>query len=810
MPNLIPDLKHAFRALAKKPGFSLAVASALGLGLGLNAAVLGLLDALLLRPFQFPDYERIVILHEAPRGTGEREKVAPANFLDWREQSQNVERLAAWEWWDTTLVGSNEAERLAGVRVSADFFEVFGARPAHGRSFNRADEQHGNHRSIVLGDGLWQRRFAADPALVGKTVLLDGEPFTVVGIAPPGFAFPTGSEVWTPLAFPPTRATDRDGRTLTVAGKLRRGGSLTAAQSEMDVLARRLEQEHPATNRDRGVVVQTLTNAFREPGTGALVGILQAGAAMVLLVACANIAGLLLARSLDRRHEFALRTALGATRGQIVRLLMIETVALGIVASVLALVFADSALDVMRASMPADVARHMEGWDNLRLSGYVVALMPVLAIGVGLVVGVLPAWTASRAVLADALKAGDRSVAGNRKHQRGRRVLVVMEIALALALLITAALMVAGGMHLANRPGGFDPDRLLAVNVQLPRNGYQDADAQRNLAARLLAGLESLPAIERAALTNILPASGWNPTSPFVVEGAPEPASPSAQRPQTGYRMVSPGYFETMQIPLRGRAFNEFDREGTQPVVIVSAAMAQRHWPGQDPIGRRVRIERFGGEWLNIVGVAGDVRMYNWWDGEENLSAAYVPFRQTPFGGVLQVAVRTNADPAAVAGSIRTAVAAVDPLLSVRARTIRQAIAESGAGLTHLAAMMAVCGGIALLLSALGIYSVMAYEISQRTREFGIRIALGATIPGVLKLTMKQAGAMTAIGILLGLAMALALGQVMAGALFGVVPLDAWLFLLASVVLATVALAAAGLAARRVVRLDPLTALRAE
>jgi putative ABC transport system permease protein len=443
--NAVLDLKYAARTLRRQPGFSLAVALTLALGLGLNATVLGMMDALLLRPFQFSDYQRLAVAWEAPIGTSEREPVSPANYLDWRNQTRHLQRLVAWEGWGATLTGRDEPERLQGFRVSPGFFEVLGINPAAGRSFAASEEQPGNDRSVVIGDGLWRRRFGGDRGVIGRQVLLDGEAYTVIGIAPAGFEFPVGSQVWAPLAFTPERAADRGRRSLTVLGKLAPGRSLADAQAELDIISRRLAREYPDTNRERGVSLRTLSTAFREDSSGSLVGILQLGAGLVLLIACANLAGLLLARAHDRQREIAVRTALGAGRTRIVRQLVSETVLLGLVASALALVLAQIGLDVLRASMPPEIAQHIEGWNNVRLDTRLVLVIPVLAIGLGLLVGLIPAMSASRAVLTDALKEGDRGAAGGFRRQRIRQALVVAEIAFALALLVASGLALNGG-----------------------------------------------------------------------------------------------------------------------------------------------------------------------------------------------------------------------------------------------------------------------------------------------------------------------------------------------------------------------------
>lgn len=809
MGSLVADVKYALRAIRKQPGASSVVALTLALGLGVNATVLGLMDAMLLRPFQFRDYHRLVVLWETAKGTSERETVAPANFLDWRQQARSLEQLAAWQWLDATLTGSGDPERAQGFRVSPGFFELLGIAPSLGRAFTHDEEQPGNDRRVIIGDALWKRRYGADRAIVGTTILVDGEPHTVVGVTPPGFAFPVGSELWVPLSFAPEKKNDRETRTLTVAGKLAPGQPLAAAQSEMDTIGRHLEQQYPQTNRERGVSVRTLSTAFREGSTVPFVGVLQTAGALVLLVACANVAGLLLARGIDRQRELALRTALGASRRRIIRQLVTETVVLGLVASAVAILLASVALDGLRASLPADTARFVEGWDNLRLDGRLLLLIPALSIGVGLVVGLLPALAATRTTLTDALREGDRGVAGGIRRQRGREALVVLEIAAALALLVAAGLTLAGGARLVNQPGGFDPRGVLTLQIPLPDAIYAEPARRRQFAADLVTELEAIPAVERAALASVVPTAGWNPAVPFTIEDQPFPDP--ARRPRTGFRIVSPGYFDVMRIPLKsGRTFSHVDREDDQPVAIVSASLAERYWPGQAPTGKRIRLDGPHSEWRTIVGVAGDVRMYNWWDGEDPV-AVYIPLRQSPPAGLVHAVVKTTRDPGSIVASVRQSVRSVDPMLPVSGvRTMQQAIAESSAGLSHMASLIGVCGGIGLVLAVVGIYSVMSYTVSQRAHEFGIRMALGASAPELMRMTLMRAGALTGFGVALGSLMAVAFGRLMSSALFGVVSLHAMTFLGVGAGLAFVSLAAACVPARRTLRLDPAAILRGQ
>jgi putative ABC transport system permease protein len=808
MRGVAEDMRHAFRAIAGKPGVSLAIAVTLALGLGINGTVLGMADALLLRPFPFRDHDRLVVLWETVRGSTQRELVAPGTYLDWRSELAGAGSLAAWEWWDATLSGGDQPVRVQAFRVSSTFFEVLGVEPAAGRSFTADEERPGGDRRVVIGDGLWRRAFGADPAVVGKQLLLDGEPHTVVGIAPRRFAFPVGSELWAPLALAPERTVDRENRTLTVAGRLARGRSRAQLQAELDVIADRLAREHPRTHRDRGALAQSLSVAFRDDIAVPFVGLLHAAAGLVLLATCASIAGLLLARAIDRRRELALRAALGASRAGIVRQILSETVVLGLFSSVGALAFTWAGLELLRTSVSPETARHVEGWSALQLDLRLGLAIPALAIAVAAAVGLAPALSAARIPPMEALKEGSPGAVG-RRRRGGRHALVTAEIAFSLALLVVAGLTAQGGLRLASRSGGFEPEGLLRLEVVLPDRTYEPAAARRELAEALLARLEAHASVRSVALANVLPASGWNPTRSFQVERH-EVAEPSL-RPRAGYRSVSAGFFEALRVPvLRGRVFSGFDHEEAEAVAVVSASLAERFWPGQDPIGRRLRLEDPQSEWLSVVGVVGDVEMYNWWDGADP-GAIYRPLRQAPPAGALRVALRPAGDAASALAAARGAVKALDPLLPVEGvSTMRKAIADSSSGLTSLGGAMAACGAVALLLSVVGITGVMSYAIRQRTREFGVRLALGATRGAVLRAAMASAATITGAGVALGLVLAALLGRALASGLAGAVELDPLTFGAATLTLGVVALAAAYLPARRVLRLDPARILRTE
>jgi putative ABC transport system permease protein len=800
------DVRNAARALRREPSFCLVVALTLALGVGLNVTVFGMMDALLLRPFQFPDYQRIVILREVRRGAAEREPVAAASFLDWRRQARSVETLSAWEGWGVNLTGRGEAERLQGARVAAGFFELLGVGAAIGQPLT-TDERSGEDRRVVLSDALWKRRFGGDPGIVGRQIVLDGEPYVVSGVAPAKFEFPVACEIWTPLTLSLGQAAERDRRTLTVIGKLAAGASLDRARAEMDTIGRRIAAEHPRSNRDRLVVVESLSEAFREDITPAIVGVLQTAAGLVLLVACANLVGLLLARAIDRRRELAMRAALGAGRMRLIRQLATETVLLALLSSALALVVARIGIDVMRASMPAEAARYTEGWYNLRLDTRLALITPVFAILVGVGVGLLPALSASRTNLTDALKDGDRGTAGTVSRPRARQALVVAEITFALAALVAAALIVASGARLVRQPGGFEPRSLLTLELAVPEKQYASPESRHVLVDRLLAGLEATPGVQSAALSSILPASGWSPSTALTVEDKPNPDV--AAIPMVGYQLVSAGYFNSMRIPvLTGREFLAADRVGSQSVAVVSEATAERFWPGGNALGRRIRVGD-DGQWLTIVGVVGNVTMYNWWDGVD-FQRVYLPLLQAADGGVLFAAVRAAGAPAAIAPSLRVSVQGVDPQLPIqRVRTMESAVQDSSLGLNFLSVLMAICGGVAGLLAIVGIYSMMAYSMSLRTHEFGVRMALGGTARDMLMLALKQAGRLTAVGLACGSVLACVFGWALSSALFGVVSLDGTTLVAVSLVLAIVSLGAAYVPARRTLRLDPTTILRA-
>jgi putative ABC transport system permease protein len=803
MRIFLKDVRYAWRALFKRPLLTMTVAGTLALGLGANAAIFNMIDRLVLRPFPFADPDRALMLAETGQGIEFRkESASPANFLDWRSSADTMTHLTALQWWDANLDEQHDPERLQGFQVSSGFFDAVGIRPAIGRGFVRDDETFGRHHVVVLGDAIWKRRFAGDPSIVGRSINLDGTPHQVVGIAPARFAFPDGAELWAPLAFDPQQPPKRDARYLTVIGRLQSGKTLQDAQAQMTVIADRLAREYPEANRDHGARVFTLAQGMMDVGLGPILALWQTSALIVLLIACANIANLMLARAAERRRETAVRLALGASRGRVVRELLTESALLALLSVPFALGFAWLCLHLVRASMPARIIRFVPGFESLgpdlRLLGFTVAL----ALATAAVCAVLPAVQASRSKVADALKEGGRTSTG---RQLLRRAIVVAEMSIALPLLVAAGLGVLGTNRFLNGPQGYDPDNLLSMKLVLPDRVYPDDATRRRFVERSMDALASVPGVEHAAAINAIPASGSNSQRAIEIDGHPpvDPRDP----PSVDNRLATLDYFTVMHIPIRrGRGFTTGDREGAAPVAIVSESMAQRYWPGEEPIGRRLRVR--GGAWITIVGVSGDV-IQDWFD-RRNAPTLYRPYAQEPTD-YMGIVVRTAGDPDVAAGAVRQALLRVDPAQPVfELMSMRLRLHERTIGLQFLAAIMTVFGGLALLLAAVGLYAVIAYLIAQRQHEIGLRMALGASARDVMRMTVGQALRLTLTGAAIGLVLSVALSRLMEAGILGIASSDPLVFLGFSIVLIAAAMLAAWLPARRAAAIDPMIALRAE
>ena len=812
MGSLGQDFRFALRSIARQPLVAAMIVTMLALGLGANGAIFSVIDALVFRPFPIEDVDRMVMMAEkSPQSLFgfDQFSVAPANFLDWRAQSEMFQEIAAYAPWSVNLEGQDEPERVTAMRVSPGFFEILGVDIDSGRAFLPEEEERANRFRAILGHGLWTRRFGGDPAIVGQTIRLDGETYSGVGIAPPDFDFPMGSEVWAPLSLSDTEKQNRASRYLTPIARLRDDRSLEDALAEMEVIDQRLKQQHPEENQSWTMGLTPLASGVRDQVAPAFLAVMQAAAGLVLLIACANIANLLLARGTKRGRELAVRTALGAGRRRLFQLLFVEALVLSIAGGALSLLFAWIGLDVIRSTLPANIVRFVNGWKEIDVDGRLVALTFGASALTAVMFGCLPALRFSRPDLNASIKEGGRGATGGAGKQKGRNVLVVAQIAMALSLLVGAGLSVAAMQSLVAGPHGFEPEGKLISRLTLPASRYEDPAQRSRFVSSVLDELRALPGVTEAVATNVIPGAGNGSRRRAVfVEGEvlPDPSLP----PRADYRTVSAGYFETMGIPIvAGRPLEEQDSvEGAPRVAIVSRSMAERHWPGEEPIGKRLKISSTDGDWLTVVGVSGDVIHH--WVGSRNSPTLYRPYAQAPTRS-LDLALATIDDPLLYGDALRAAVLTVDPGQPVsQVQTLQRAIRETTIGIQYAAGIMSVLGVLALILSAMGIYGVMAYLVSQRTHEIGIRTALGASSGNVLALIFRRTAWLTLSGTLVGLVLAIGLGRLMESALFGTVGLEPGPFLVFGSLLAAVSLVAGYIPTRRALRVDPITVLRSE
>jgi putative ABC transport system permease protein len=807
MHGMLNEIRYAWRSLYKRPIVTLTIVTTLALGLGANAAIFNFIDRLVLRPYPLPDPDRAVMVTETGPGIDfKQESVAPANFFDWRKETRTIDFLSAFAWWDANLVEKGDPERLPGFKVTSGFFEAMNVRPELGRTFVRDDETFGRQHIVILSDGLWKRRFNGDPSIVGRRVNIDGQPQEIVGVMPPHFTFPEGCDIWAPISFDPKTAPPRDKQTFTVIGRLKERKTIADAQAEMKVFAANLAREYPDADRDHGARVYTLERGMLDEGSGPIFILWQVSALIVLLIACANVANLLLARAADRRREIAVRLALGASRIRIVREIFVESALLALIAVPPALGLAWIGLHAIRVSMPADALRFVPGIESLGPDPRLIAFTVALACVTAAVFACLPAIQSARAAVAATLKEGGRTATARSVL---RRVIVVAEVAITLPLLVAAGLGALGARRYVTGPQGYEPDGVLKMTVVLPDRNYPDAASQRQFGLQALEQLHGVGGVESVAVTNDSPATTADAVAAVEIDGRP-PVDPK-QLPVVEYRTATSDYFSTLRIPiLRGRAFTIADREDTAPVAIVSDAMAQKFWPNQDPIGRRVRPVRGSATipWLTVVGVSGNI-IHDWFNSR-NAPMLYRPFRQAPSNQFTMV-MRSAADPSALAQPARRALLSVDPGQPVfDLMTMRQALRDRTIGLRYVAAIMSVFGGIALILSTVGLYALLTYFVAQRRHEIGVRIALGASAADVVRLTVGYAARLTLTGSAIGFAIAILLSRVMESAILGIAAIDLPVLGGFAALLIGTALLAGYLPARRAAAIDPMTALRAE
>ncbi len=809
METLLQNLRYTIRTLRKSPGFTVVAVITLALGIGANTAIFSVVNAVLLRPLPYKDSSRLVVILNQGRNP-----VAPANFIDWRSQSQAFSYMGAAEYWTPNLTGTVNPEKLWALHITPDILPMLGIKPLLGRVFLPEEQEIGKEHEVVLSYPIWQSHFAGNPEIIGQSVALSGETYTVVGVMPRDFKFApfwaTKAALWAPLALG-SRITDHGGSSLRIFARLKDSVSLEQAQAEMTGITGRLEREFPGTNQDMQVI------SLHEKVVGNIrpaLLVLLGAVGFVLLIACANVSHMLLARAAGRREEIALRSALGAGRWDMFRQLLTESLTLALLGGAAGLLLAVLGVRVLLALGPTAIPRV----ETITVDGRVLLFSLGISLLTGVVFGIAPAWRATSVNLSDALKEGDRGSGDGMQRNRLRGVLVGSEFALAVVLLAGAGLMVRTFVALQHVDPGFDPHDVLSMVVGVAGTEEAAAGHTGNFYREVLQRVSVVPGVESASGINHLPLAGDEWGLPFRIEGRP-PERPGKELVAT-YRVVFPGYFRSMRIPiLHGRDVIDADNLHAPGVVVINEYLAQRYWPGEDPIGKRISFDgpAENPSWLTVVGVAKNTVRSSWISPPKE--EVFLPYLQnhsyletpSPAFAYLTLVVRASREPGALAPDLRAAIRSLDKNIPIsEVQTMDQVVAEATGESRFYLALLGVFAAVALVLAGVGIYGVMSYAVSRRTHEIGIRMALGAQERDVLKLVVFHGIVQALAGVAVGLVAALALSRLMAGLLYGTRPTDPATFAVVALVLGIVAVAASYVPARRATKVDPMVALRYE
>ncbi|MGA2369106.1 MAG: ABC transporter permease [Candidatus Korobacteraceae bacterium] len=821
MTTLGQDIRYGWRALRKSPGFTAVAVLVLALGIGANTAIFSVVNAVLLRPLPFDQPDRLVQLYHVPPQASFPGipifSVSPANFLDWRSQAHSFDGMSAYGFGRYTLTGTGRPEAIRMVGATSGFFSVLHAEPLLGRVFMESEDQPGREHEVVLSYDLWRTHFAGDPAIVGKNIQLNGEAYTVIGVMRPGFEFPVSGDpdarpqMWKPLAWTPQERAIRDDHNYGVIARLKPGATLEQAKAELDTISNQLAQQYPKDNKGWGATAIPLREDLVGDVRRALL-ILLGAVAFVLLIACANVANLVLAKTLSRRKEVAIRAALGASRRRLLQQVLAETVLLALAGGALGLIFAHYGILFIVRFMGQQLPRS----GGIGLDGWVLAFTLGISLATGFAAGLLPALRLTREDVSEALKQGSGRTASDSGGSRTRSALVVSEVALSLMLLIGAGLLIRSLWMLRAVNPGFDANHVVTMYLSIAPKKFVTPAQQVSFFNRALQGVRALPGVQSAGVIDALPLSGYGSHQPVQVEGRPVVAM--ADQPEVDMRLISPGYMSAMHIPLlRGREFDDSDVVGRPGAVLISQSMAREFWPNQDPIGKHLALYFFPDLPRVVVGIVGDVKL-DALSQTRSAAAFYLPLGQLSaargeqwqsFG--MTLAVRTNSDPSSVVSAIGNSVHEADsevPLLFIQ--TMQDTVDTSLTQQRFTMLLLAAFAGLALLLAAIGIYSVLSYAVRRRVREIGIRMALGAQVSDVLRMVVLEGMKPTLLGVVIGLVGALALGRVLASVLYGVSARDLATFGSVAVLTTAVGLLASVLPALRAARVDPMKTLRDE
>ena len=805
MSKLWFDLRHGVRVLVKNPGFTAVAVLALALGIGANSAIFSVVNAVLLRPLPFKDADRLVMLWESEPQL-KKAPVLSRNFLDWKEQNQVFDHIAAYADANFTLVHDESPERVKSARVSSTLFDLLNVAPVIGRTFRPEEDVPGSNRVVIIGHNFWRNRFGANPSIVGQALLLNGENFTVVGVLPADFHFIEPTELWVPIAL--TREnSNQQVRDLKVFARIKPGISFERAQAEMNALVRNTQQQYPDISGQVDVKLVALQDELVGDVRLSLL-VLFGAVGFVLLIACANVANLLLSRTTRRRREIAIRLALGATRSRIIRQLLTESVMLALLGGMVGLPLAFLGKNLLRAGLNS--ASYSGSYiDKIGLDWRVLIFTLAACVLTGIAFGLTPALYSIRQDLNTALKSEGRGVMAGFRHNRLSGLLVILEVSIALVLLIGAGLMIKSFLRLQHVELGFNPDNALTMRIALPPSKYKSGAEQISFFEQVTQRIRALPGVRYASAINNLPLSKTNLNGVFLIEGR-EPWV-AGNEPLAEFRMVTNEYFSAMEIPLlKGRTFSDGDTEKSPGVVVINNAMARQFWRGEDPVGNRLRLGRAEDAfpYLMIVGVVGDVKHFG--PNREARPEVYIPYPQYPLA-TMSLLVRTEMDPAGLAAPVRAQVQAVDPSQPVyNMTTMESLLAESVAQPRLYVKVLGAFAVIAIVLAAVGIYSVISYSINQRRREIAIRMALGAQPHHVLKTVIRQGMILALTGVLVGAALAFILTRFLSSLLYGVSSTDPLTFVGISFLLSSVAFFASYLPARKVTQIDPVATLRNE